>query len=152
MTRTIWWDMDGTIANLYGVDNWLEMLRAYDPTPYAEAETMLNMALFARYLHKVQQLGNRIGIISWLSKCPTEEYDDAVTEAKLDWLKKHLPSVNWDNIVIVGYGVPKQEFMETENDILFDDEEPNRANWYGEAYRPEDIMAVLRNIIKEKGE
>ena len=152
MTRTIWWDMDGTIANLYGVDNWLEMLRSHDTTPYAEAETMLNMALFARYLHKVQQLGNRIGIISWLSKCPTKEYDDAVTEAKLDWLKKHLPSVNWDNIVIVGYGVPKQEFMETENDILFDDEEPNRANWYGEAYKPEDIMAVLRNIVREKGE
>ena len=27
------WDMDGTIADLYGVENWLPMLRAFDPTP-----------------------------------------------------------------------------------------------------------------------
>lgn len=149
MKKTLWWDMDGTIANLYAVDGWLEMLRAYDPTPYTEAETMLNMALFARYLHKVQKLGYKIGILSWLSKCPTEEYDEAVTEAKLDWLGQHLPSVDWDEIVIVPYGTPKQSFMETENDILFDDEDPNRANWYGDAYKPEDIMAVLKEIIKE---
>lgn len=30
---TIWFDMDGTIADLYGVDGWLEMLIAEDPTP-----------------------------------------------------------------------------------------------------------------------
>ena len=45
MKRTIWFDMDGTIANLYGVDNWLPMLREYNPAPYAEAEVMLNMSL-----------------------------------------------------------------------------------------------------------
>lgn len=30
---TINFDMDGTIADLYGVDNWLEMLIAEDTTP-----------------------------------------------------------------------------------------------------------------------
>ena len=40
MTNMICFDMDGTIANLYGVHNWLEMLRAEDPTPYALAEYM----------------------------------------------------------------------------------------------------------------
>lgn len=149
MKATIWWDMDGTIANLYAVDGWLDMLRAYDETPYEEAEVMLNMALFARYLHKVQKLGYRIGVISWLSKMPTPEYDEAVTEAKLEWLMKHLPSVRWDEINIVAHGTPKQNFMETENDILFDDEDQNRANWYGEAYKPEDIMTVLKNLVRE---
>ena len=33
--RTIWFDMDGTIANLYGVDNWLDKLHASDASPYA---------------------------------------------------------------------------------------------------------------------
>lgn len=149
MRTTIWWDMDGTIANLYAVDGWLDMLRAYDETPYVEAEVMLNMAVFARYLHKVQQLGYRIGVISWLSKMPTPEYDEAVTEAKLDWLMKHLPSVRWDEINIVAHGTPKQNFMETENDILFDDEDKNRANWYGEAYKPEDIMTVLKELVRK---
>ena len=36
-------DMDGTIAYLYGVYNWLDMLRNYDPTPYANAKPMWDM-------------------------------------------------------------------------------------------------------------
>lgn len=148
MKKTIWWDMDGTIADLYGVDGWLDMLMDKDPTPYMEAEVMLNMALFARYLHKVQQLGYRIGIISWLCKTPTPEYDEAVTDAKLDWLNKHLPSVSWDEINIVAHGTPKQNFMLTQEDILFDDEDRNRMNWYGDAYTPDQIMTVLKNIVK----
>ena len=87
MKKMIWFDMDGTIADLYSVDNWLPKLREQDASPYAEAEVMLNMSLLARLLNKVQAIGYGIGIISWLSKCPTPEYDEAVTEAKLAWLK-----------------------------------------------------------------
>ena len=39
----ICFDMDGTIADLYAVNNWQNMLRAYDPTPYATAEPMWDM-------------------------------------------------------------------------------------------------------------
>ena len=35
MKTTIWFDMDGTIANLYGVPGWLSYLQESDPTPYA---------------------------------------------------------------------------------------------------------------------
>lgn len=79
MKRKICFDMDGTIANLYAVENWLNMLRAYDPTPYAQAEPMLNMSAFARLLHKAQRLGYEIVIISWLSKTSNMIYDMAVT-------------------------------------------------------------------------
>ena len=73
--RTIWFDMDGTIADLYNVENWLPKLRSYDPSPYAEAKVMWNMSLLARYLNKLQKLGYWIGIISWASKDSTKEYD-----------------------------------------------------------------------------
>lgn len=145
---TIWFDMDGTIANLYGVDGWLDMLRAYDPKPYAEAEVMLNMSTLARYLHKVQEAGISIGIISWLSKCSIPSYDEAVEEAKLAWLKKHLPSVDWDFVYIVNYGTDKSSFMYTADDILFDDEERNREGWGGEAFTPDEIMEVLKGLVK----
>ena len=145
---TIWFDMDGTIANLYGVDGWLDMLRAYDPKPYAEAEVMLNMSTLARYLHKVQEAGISIGIISWLSKCSIPSYDEAVEEAKLTWLKKHLPSVDWDFVYIVNYGTDKSSFMYTADDILFDDEERNREGWGGEAFTPDEIMEVLKGLVK----
>ena len=146
--RTIWFDMDGTLGNLYAVEGWLSMLRAYDPTPYAEAGVMLNMSLLARYLNRLQEAGYQIGIISWLSKCPTPEYDEAVIAAKLIWLKKHLRSVSWNAIRIVAYGTPKSSFMENENDILFDDEAPNREEWKGEAYEPNQILEVLKELLK----
>ena len=148
MKKMVWFDMDGTIANLYAVEGWLSMLRASDATPYIEAEVMLNMSLLARYLNKLQKLGYGIGIISWLSKSPTPEYDELVTSAKLGWLSKHLASVTFDEIHIVSYGTPKQDFMETDDDILFDDEAPNRENWDGEAYEPDEIMEVLKELLK----
>ena len=147
MMRTIWFDMDGTIANLYAVDNWLEKLHAHDASPYTEAEVMLNMSLLARLLNQLKVMGYRVGIISWLSRNPTEEYDKAVTEAKKAWLGQHLASVSWDEIHIVRHGLPKELFMRAEDDILFDDEEPNRERWLGDAYEPEMIIKVLKHLL-----
>ena len=145
--RTIWFDMDGTIANLYGVENWLEKLQAHDATPYAEATVLLNMSQLARLLNQLKVMGYKLGIISWLSKCPTPEYDEAVTEAKKAWLGQHLASVSWDEIRIVKHGMPKEWFMNTDRDILFDDEEINRENWKGDAYEPEMIIKVLKALL-----
>lgn len=144
---TIWFDMDGTIADLYAVDNWLDKLCAYDATPYSDAKVMWNMSQLARLLNKAQAAGYELGIISWLSKHPTPEYDTAVIKAKEDWLKLHLKSVKWNEIHIVSHGSPKQQFMKNNNDILFDDEEKNRNNWNGQAYRPEMIINILKSLI-----
>lgn len=147
MKKTIWFDMDGTLANLYSNPNWLALLRAYDPEPYATATPLHDMRRLAWYLNRAQQAGYRLGIASWLSKEPTEEYNIAVTETKLSWLDEHLHSVHWNVIHIVAYGTPKQSFMETEDDILFDDEEPNRTNWTGEAHTPDEIFEVLKSLL-----
>ena len=87
--RAIYFDMDGTIANLYGVENWLAHLEAEEVTPYICAKPLCNMSLLARYLNKLQQSGYHIGIVSWTSKCGTEEYNEAVVEAKMKWLATH---------------------------------------------------------------
>ena len=143
MERKICFDLDGTLANLYAVEGWLNMLRAYDPTPYIQAEPMLNMSAFARLLHKAQRLGYKIVIISWLSKTSTADYDMAVTQAKNEWLKNHLPSVEWNEINIVPYGTPKHELA---SGILFDDEEHNRNMWGQCAYEPCEILEFLRGL------
>lgn len=143
MANKIWFDMDGTIANLYAVEGWLPMLQAYDPTPYAKAKPMVNMSALARLLHKAQRRGYEVGIISWLSKSATAEYDMAVTAVKVEWLRKHLPSVVWDEVKIVAYGTPKHELC---SGILFDDEEHNRTAWGEGAYEPSEILNILRNL------
>ena len=143
---TIWFDMDGTIADLYGVENWLPMLRASDPTPYLVARPLINLSILARMLNKLQKQGYEIGVISWLSKTGTPDYDAAVTAAKYAWLSKHLPSVDFDEIHVVPYGTPKQVFAHSNDDILFDDEVKNRENWTGLALDVTDIIGALKAL------
>ena len=143
---TIFLDMDGTIANLYGVENWLDYLIAKDETPYREAKPLIRMTTLARLLNSIQKNGHKIGIVSWLAKNSTEEYDIKVTNAKLEWLNTHLKSVQFDEIHIVKYGTPKSTFSNDTNDILFDDEEPNRKEWKGKAFDVDNIIEILKGI------
>lgn len=143
---TIWFDMDGTIADLYSVENWLPMLRAYDPSPYELAKPLVRLSTLAYMLNKLRAKGYRVGVISWGSKCSTPAYDAAVTAAKVAWLKRHLPSVDFDEIHIVPYGVPKQNFKRTDADILFDDEERNRTNWGDNAHTEAEIFEILKSL------
>lgn len=148
--RTIWFDLDGTLNRFYDVPDWLPKLRSFDPSPYAEAEVMHNMSLLARYLNKLQKMGYRIGIISWLSKNSTKEYDKAVKKVKLEWLKVHLGSVKFNEINITRYGVPKELYMDTLDDILFDDNALIREQWTGKAYEPDEMLSILKELI-DKG-
>ena len=142
----IYFDLDGTIADLYGIPGWLEMLQSYDPTPYAIARPLVNLSRLARYLNRLQKMGHEIGVISWLSKSSTPEYDAMVSSAKMFWLGRHLPSVKWNEIKIVSYGTNKWESCG--EGILFDDEARNRDTWGGAAYEPDNIFEVLTELVK----
>lgn len=146
MKATIWFDMDGTIANFYGVPGWLAYLQESDPTPYALAQPLVDMTELAVKLNALQEAGYRVGVISWLSKTGTPAYDRVVTETKKAWLAQYLPTVEWDEVHIVRYGTPKQMFAHTVQDVLFDDEFPNRQNWTGKAYNVDQILKVLCSL------
>lgn len=136
-------DMDGTLANLYGVDNWLQFLMNEDSTPYEIAEPLINLQALAHRLNNLQKIGYTINIISWLSKNSSKNYDSMVITAKLKWLHTHLKSVRFDNIYIVPYGTPKHQIT---SGILFDDEEPNRTAWGEGAYSEKEIFEILQGL------
>ena len=142
----IWFDMDGTIADLYGVRDWLPAIIARDTRPYEVARGLGNTALIARLLNKVRANGHEIGIISWTAKDAPAEYNKAVEMAKREWLHRHFPSVTWDEIKVVEYGTNK--YMATGGGILFDDEEPNRKIWGEGAYDPQYIVEVLKTLTR----
>ena len=53
-----------------------------------------------------------------------------VTKAKERWLRKHLPSVQWDEIHIVPFGNAKQMYTNSANiNVLVDDEMTNLVAW-----------------------
>ena len=147
MKKAIYFDMDGTIVNFYGVPNWLEYLIASDTTPYEVAQPLVNMNRLARLLNRLRAQGYHIGIVSWTSKSGTDEFNEATKMAKLKWLDRHLPSVHWNEVKIVPYGTPKQTVVDVAGGILFDDEVPNRANWIGTAYDVENIIEILKGLI-----
>ena len=143
--KTIYLDMDGTIADLYGVENWLEHLETESVYPYIAAKPLIRLSDLAYRLNYLQRKGYNIGIISWLSKSGGDAYNMEVAKIKKAWLTSHMPSVKWDRIYIVPYGTPKHKFSNG-NDILFDDEERNRVHWVGKAYDVHNILDDLKKM------
>ena len=141
----IWFDMDGTIADLYGVENWLEMLIAHDETPYAIAKPIVNLSVLARLMNKVQRKGFEICIVSALAKDSTAEYDERVRNAKIKWLANHLKSVHFDEIRFVPYWYTKND-VNTGADVLFDDEERHLEKWTGTAVHASKMIETLKTI------
>ena len=141
----IWFDMDGTIADLYGVENWLEMLIAHDETPYAIAKPIVNLSVLARLMNKVQRKGFEICIVSALAKDSTAEYDEKVRNAKIKWLTNHLKSVHFNEIRFVPYWYTKNN-VNTGADILFDDEERHLEKWTGTAVHASKMIDTLKAI------
>ena len=144
-------DMDGTIADLYGVENWLSMLRAHDATPYKIAKPMMNFSALARQLNAAQRKGAKLVIISWASKDPDPGFYDDVLAAKVEWLMEHLPSVHWNEVYVVPYGRNKAEQCGVEDMSfhLFDDEQQNCHAWQcagGWAHGPQNITEILSDF------
>lgn len=146
MAKAIYFDMDGTLANLYGVEDWLSKLREFNATPYAEAKVLLNMQALAHRLNALKSKGYTIGIISWLSKESNPEYDEAVTAEKLAWLSRHLKSVEWDEIHITAYGKRKSKLAQIKGGYLFDDNESVRREWIKQ--NPEGWAFDVNNILE----
>lgn len=147
---TIYFDMDGTLADLYGVDNWLPKLRAENAMPYVEAEPLVDLSEMERLLTELQYIGYTLGIISWTSKGGSAEYNKAVRKAKLEWLAGCFPEIEFDEIHIVKYGTRKDYIAKDKHGIIFDDDERVREKWRGEAINPnyEDIIESLKKLVK----
>ena len=145
MTREICFDMDGTIANLYGVNGWLDDITNKSARPYAQAEPIYNMVDFLLLLVELKQRGWKIGIISWLSKNPDAEYGERVTKAKKEWLLSWCMDIVLDKVLIVPYGQCKADTCRQFGyGVLADDEEQNRNAWdLG------DTIDANKNLLEE---
>ena len=149
--KKIYFDMDGTIADLYGVENWLPMLRAEDATQYRIAKPLVNITRFNVLCGLLRRQGYEIGVISWLSKESSKEYKKAVRAAKREWLKKYFPACG-NEIHLVQYGTPKHSIVKAKDAILFDDEYINGVSWErngGEWINPTEkrIEKVLQSMV-----
>jgi len=142
--KTLVFDMDGTIADLYGVENWLEDLRAENPRPYEVANPLYNMDVLNELLNIFKAQGWRIVVTTWLAKGATKAYDKLVREAKLAWLEKY--NFPYDEVHLVKYGTTKADCTRKKGgfQILVDDNEQVRRGW-----NLGDVIDANKNIIAE---
>lgn len=149
MEKMLVFDMDGTIANLYGVPNWLEYLTNEDTTPYEIAEPLYNMETLKFLLLALKTQGYRIAVTSWLSKGGSAEYNKAVRNAKKEWLKKY--DFPFDEIHLVKFGTNKSNCTRAKGgyQILVDDNKEVRAKWtLGDTINAKtDILPALVKLL-----
>lgn len=168
MANIICFDMDGTIANLYGVEGWLDMLRAENPAPYAEAEPLVDMDELNEVCDLLRKAGWEIQVITAMSKNASPEYKNAIREAKKAWLKKW--GFIYDHFHGVDYTTPKCEVIrhqmptgmkvyrmcdeywgkEIPEAILVDDEARHTDRWgWGRTINPTEgnLIDNLRQLL-----
>ena len=110
MSKKIYFDLDGTVYNLYGVENWLEKLRSEQENVFTEGNFMCDYSEFMERIHFLLDYGYSFGIITWLPMQASPEYEEICRQEKIKWIKKYLPFVT--EINICSYGIPKQNCIQ----------------------------------------
>ena len=143
--NTIYFDMDGTFYDLYGYNGWLECILSEKTECYTHSKMLVDYDNFISILIQLKEKGYKLGIISWLSKNATKEYQNKVRSAKTRYIKKYFSNI-FDEIHIIQYGKNKSQYCK-ENDISFDDELNNRSNWNEKNGIAYDVLNILINAV-----
>ena len=151
MNKTLVFDMDGTLANFYGVDGWLEDIRNENTRPYDIAKPLYNMEILNAILDLLKAQGWTIAITTWLAKGSTKAFDDMVRASKIAWLQKY--NFSYDEIHLVRYGTTKANCTRKNGgvQILVDDNEKIRKGWHLGATidANKNIIDELINLLEE---
>lgn len=115
MSVKIYFDMDGTLFDLYNKENWLNMLENERPGVFKEygENGGLMQGLESEVCDIYEQIawlqheGVSFGVISLLPFAVSPEYEEICREEKLEWLKTYFPMIT--EIHIIPYGVAKQK-------------------------------------------
>ena len=83
----------------------------------------------SKTLHRLQELGWRIVVTTWLAMNATKEYNKAVSRVKKEWLAKY--NFPYDEIHCVKYGTTKADCTRKKGgfQILLDDNKKVRDGW-----------------------
>ena len=125
--QAIYFDMDGTVYDLYSVDGWLEGLRAEDTTPYKCGNACVDLDALNEIISVAVALGIVVGIITWSAMNGSKEYNKAVRKVKREWVQENMPYVT--EFHCVKYGTPKHTTAKIRDSILVDDNAEVRAKW-----------------------
>jgi len=143
--KTIYFDMDGTIADLYNYEGWLEMLQAEDTTPYEKCAVISNVEELQQLFYNLLAAGYVLGVISWGAMGRSREYCRRTRKAKKAWCDKYFPQV-FSEFHVVKYGTPKHYVRKVKDSILVDDNADVRQAWKGKTIDASDTQEMIKKL------
>lgn len=155
MSMKIYFDLDGTVYDLYNIPNWLEILRNENPDVYTMGEKLFSDELY-KVAATLKRYGVKFGVITWGSMVASPEFEIESENAKRQWVNKNLPFV--ESFVYQQYGTPKQQAIKnrTKNNILIDDNSEVLKVWINNKTRTgyqvtkeNNVVDILKEILKQ---
>lgn len=145
--QAIYFDMDGTIADLYSYNDWLQLLQEENTEPYEKCECLVDFIELREVLNDFIAQGVTIGIISWSAKNGSREYNRRTRKAKKDWCDYYFPNV-FTEFHVVKYGTPKHHVRKIKDSIIIDDNEEVRDKWIGGTIdATQNIIDLLKELL-----
>lgn len=168
MSIKIYFDMDGTLFNLYGKTNWLDdIINERKGVFNGEFLSEIDVSALYDICNKLMFNGVELAIITWLPMNASSEYEENCAKEKKDWVKKNMPFIKEVNCL--SYGIPKQNAItkRTTKAFLIDDNKEVCEMWRKDentnciripiqvtrSYNVVDALRQIYNIeINEEGE
>ena len=157
MSVKVYFDLDGTVFDLYGKSNWLEILRTEQIGAFQGSflpEIDLNE--FYATIEHLSIYGVQFAVISWLPMQASPEYEEICRQEKNEWILENLPFVS--EVSIVPYGIPKQDCIikRAQRMILLDDNAEVCEMWRTAKQRQSiqitkdwTVVHALKDLLKE---
>ena len=157
MSIKVFFDLDGTLFNLYGKTNWLEMLRTEQAGAFIGSFLPeIDLCEFYQTIERLSIYGIQFAVISWLPMQASPEYEEICREEKNNWILENLPFVS--EVSIVPYGIPKQDCIikRAQRMILLDDNKEICETWETAKQRKAiqitkdwTVVHALKNLLEE---
>lgn len=135
MKKIIYLDMDGTIADLYGMENWLDRLINQDSSVFADCRPLCTEEELLHYFPITEY---QIIIATMTPKKATKQYHNEVALVKREWLRQYFPILANAPQYFLPYGDDKnivKTFTRLEG-MLIDDNQAILDSWVGESHFP----------------
>ena len=116
MSIKIYFDLDGTLFDLYNKENWLTNIQAEKSGVFCGDYRLFHNS-FYETIKQLILFGVEFGVITWTPMGVSPEYEEICRQEKINWIKQFIPFVT--EINICSYGIPKQNTIKKKAKTMY---------------------------------
>ena len=151
--KNVYFDMDGTIYDLYNLPDWLAKLRN-EISPFLDTESLVDIKTMAHLINVLRIQGNTFGVITWLPRDASEYFEELCAQDKAEILDRDFGTDAFDTFEAIKFGTPKHTTVGrplTREDVLIDDNWEILSEWTeadGTGVHASKLITYLYSILR----